>query len=62
MDADSQAMFDKLVKIDSEGLNESEQAFLIARRDYMNDAQRKMHSKMIDAHEASLKKVSKSEK
>lgn len=59
MDAESQAMFDKLVKVDSEGLNESERGFLLARRDYMNDAQRKMHSKMIDAHEASLKKGTK---
>lgn len=52
-------MFNKLVVVDSQGLNEVEQGFLIARRDYMNDAQRKMHSKMIEAHEASLKKGAK---
>lgn len=57
MDAKSQEMFDKIVVIDSEGLNDVERGFLLARRDYMNDAQRKMHSKMIDAHEASLKKA-----
>lgn len=59
MDPLSQEMFNKLVVVDSEGLNESEKGFLLARRDYMNDAQRKMHSKMIDAHEASMKKGAK---
>jgi hypothetical protein len=54
MDKQSQEMFDKLMRLDIDALNESELAFLIARRSYMNEVERARYSVAIKAHEDSL--------
>jgi hypothetical protein len=52
MDTQSQAMFDELVAMDQEVLNDEQKGFLMARRGYFNDEQRKRYADMIKAHEA----------
>lgn len=52
MDQTSQAMFDQLIQMDQESLNDEQKGFLMARRGYFNDEQRKRYSKMIELHEA----------
>lgn len=51
MDQKSQEVFDQLIAMDQESLNDDQKGFLMARRGYFNDEQRKRYSKMIEAHE-----------
>lgn len=52
MDQDTQNMFDEIVAMDQEALNDDQKGFLMARRGYFNDEQKKRYSKMIELHEA----------
>lgn len=51
MDAKSQEIFDEIIKIDQAGLSEDQKAFLMARRSYLNDEQRKRYADLIKSHE-----------
>lgn len=51
MDKQSQEKFDALMKVGKGSLNKSELEFLMARRDYMSDEQRKAFKEEIDLHE-----------
>jgi hypothetical protein len=55
MDQKSKELFDAIIEMDQESLNEEQAGFLMARRGYMNDEQRKRYAKMIEKHEAGLK-------
>ena len=52
MDQASKEMFDELIAMDQESLSDEQKGFLMARRSYFNDEQRKRYSKMIELHEA----------
>lgn len=52
MDPKSQEMFDEILSLDQETLNDEQKGFLMARRDYFNDEQRKRYADMIKLHEA----------
>lgn len=52
MDKQSQKKFDALIKVNKSALNRAELEFLMARRDYMTDEQKKMFADEIDAHES----------
>ena len=52
MDPKSQELFDQIVDMDAASLNREQLEFLMARRGYMNDAQRKFHAVSIKKHEA----------
>jgi hypothetical protein len=51
MDQQTQEMFDQLIAMDQESLNDEQKGFLMARRGYFNDEQRKRYASMIEAHE-----------
>jgi hypothetical protein len=51
MDTKSQELFDKIISMDQETLTDEQKGFLMARRDYMNDEQRKRYADMIELHE-----------
>lgn len=61
MDTQTQEMFDTIIAQDKDTLNVQQQEFLMARREYMNDAQRERYADMIKAHEAGIKKGAKKE-
>ena len=52
MDQLTQEMFDAIVKMDKDTLDESQMGFMMARRGYMNDEQRTRFAKEIKLHEA----------
>ena len=52
MDSESKALFEEIVKKDQDSLTRPEAEFLMARRSYMNDADRKRYADMIKKHEA----------
>lgn len=52
MDQETQAMFDQIVEMDQNSLDDTQKGFLMARRSYMNDEQRKRYADMIKLHEA----------
>jgi len=52
MDAKSQELFNLIVSMDQETLTNEQKGFLMARRSYMNDEQRKRYADMIKLHEA----------
>lgn len=52
MDSESKALFDEIVAKDQESLTRPEAEFLMARRSYMNDADKKRYADMIKKHEA----------
>ncbi len=52
MDKQSQEMFDAIVAMDQEVLNDEQKGFLMARRGYFNDEQRKRYADMIKLHES----------
>jgi len=51
MDTKTQEMFDELIAMDQEVLNDDQKRFLMARRSYFNDEQRKRYASMIKLHE-----------
>jgi hypothetical protein len=51
MDKESQKVFDQIVSMDQESLSDEQKGFLMARRSYMNDEQRKRYAGMIKLHE-----------
>lgn len=51
MDTKSQELFDKIISMDQAMLTEDQIGFLMARRGYMNDEQRKRYADMIEEHE-----------
>lgn len=51
MDPKSQEIFDEIVAMDQEALNDDQKGFLMARRGYFNDEQKKRYADMIKAHE-----------
>lgn len=51
MDNKSQEMFDALIAMDQESLNDEQKGFLMARRGYFNDEQKKRYAGMIKLHE-----------
>lgn len=55
MDADSQKIFDEILLKDQDSLSEGEVQFLMARRSYLNDEQRKRYASLIAAHEKAVK-------
>jgi len=57
MDTQSKELFDSLVAMDKESLTEDQKAFLMARRPYFNDEQRKRYADMIEEHEAGIEGV-----
>lgn len=61
MDKDSQAIFDSILAMDKANLSTEQLGFLMARRSYMNDEQRKRYADEIKAHEGGLKKSKKEE-
>lgn len=61
MDSKSQELFDKLVGRGIEELSEDETAFLMGRRGYMSEDQKKKFASVIKAHEAAAKKSKKVE-
>lgn len=60
MDIESQKMFDIIVAKDQDSLSDEEKGFLMARRGYFNDEQRKRYADMIKLHESG--KLIKAEK
>ena len=52
MDQESKALFEEIVAKDQESLTRPEAEFLMARRSYMNDADKKRYADMIKKHEA----------
>lgn len=52
MDQKSQEMFDEIVAMDQEALTLEQKQFLMARRGYFNDEQKKRYADMIKLHEA----------
>lgn len=52
MDKESKALFDEIIAKDQESLTRPEAEFLMARRSYMNDADKKRYADMIKKHEA----------
>lgn len=59
MDAQTQEMFDTIIAADKDTLNDQQREFLMARREYMNDDQRKRYADMIEDHEANIGKSGK---
>lgn len=51
MDTESQKVFDQLVQMDQETLSDDQKGFLMARRSYFNDEQKKRYAGMIKLHE-----------
>lgn len=54
MDTQSKELFDSLVAMDKEALTTEQKAFLMARRPYFNDEQRKRYADLIEEHEAGI--------
>lgn len=52
MDHESQVMFDEIIALDKDALSEEQKGFLMARRSYFNDEQRKRYADMIKLHES----------
>ena len=52
MDSKSQEMFDTIIAMDQDALTDEQKGFLMARRDYFNDEQRKRYAPMVKAFEA----------
>lgn len=52
MDSKSQEMFDAIIAMDKDSLSREQLGFLMARRGYMNDEQRKRYAELIKKHEA----------
>lgn len=51
MDKASQELFDQIIAMDKEALSTEQIGFLMARRSYLNDEQRKRYADMIKLHE-----------
>lgn len=51
MDTQSQAVFDEILKKDKDSLSMDEIGFLMARRSYLNDADRARYADLIKKHE-----------
>lgn len=52
MDPKTQEMFDTIIAMDQDSLTNEQKGFLMARRSYFNDEQRKRYADMIKLHEA----------
>lgn len=52
MDETTKALFDEIIAMDQETLNDEQKGFLMARRGYFNDEQKKRYADMIKLHEA----------
>lgn len=52
MDTQTQEMFDTIVSMDKDNLTKEQLGFLMARRDYMNDALKARYASEIKLHEA----------
>lgn len=52
MDTQTQEMFDTIVAMDKDNLTKEQLGFLMARRDYMNDALKARYASEIKLHEA----------
>lgn len=55
MDPKSQEIFDTILTKDKNSLSLEEEQFLLARRDYMNDEQKKRYADLIKEHEKAVK-------
>lgn len=55
MDSQSQEIFDAILTKDQDSLSTEEVDFLMARRGYLNDEQRKRYAGLISAHEKAVK-------
>lgn len=53
MDLETQKQFDEIVAMDQNTLNDQQKGFLMARRSYLNDEQRKRYAEMIEEAEGS---------
>lgn len=51
MDTTSQELFDRIIQMDKDSLTREQLGFLMARRGYMNDEQRKRYADVIKKHE-----------
>ncbi len=51
MDSKTQELFDQIVSMDQDSMTDEQKGFLMARRGYMNDEQRKRYAGMIKLHE-----------
>lgn len=51
MDPDSQVIFDQIIAMDQEAMTDDQKAFLMARRPYFNDEQKKRYADMIKSFE-----------
>lgn len=56
MDEKSQETFNEILRKDQESLSTEEREFLMARRSYLNDADRKRFADIIEEHEANIGK------
>jgi len=54
MDSESQAIFDRLVKLNPEDLTSNDREFLYARRDYLNHTQEETFAKVLEAEAARI--------
>ena len=59
MDTQSQELFDRIISMDQELLTADQKGFLMARREYFNDEQKKRYASMIEEHEANMGKPAK---
>ena len=55
MDQLSQDTFDKLVKLNPEDLTLEQRQFLFARRDYLNNEQKKVFASIVEVKEEKVK-------
>jgi len=61
MDTQSQEVLAEILKLDKDSLSVDQRDFLIARRSYLNDADRARFKDVIEAHEKGLKGGKKAE-
>jgi len=54
MDQETKDILEGILKMDKESLSEEQKSFLLARRSYLNDEQRKRYADLIEAHEAAV--------
>jgi hypothetical protein len=52
MDEKTKEIFDEILAMDQNELNDDQKGFLMARRGYFNDEQKKRYADMVKAHEA----------
>jgi len=57
MDQKTQEVFDEILALDKDQLTEEQRQFLMARRSYLNEMQRKHYADLIEAHEAAAEEA-----